>query len=929
MKTFFRCMCLLVAWILFGTSVFAESDASLEKLGVVRGRVVDGHKHVLPGAAIYIDGIHSGTISNIDGFYTLSNLNPGKYVMKVSYVGYSPIEVNVEVSEGKTTQLDIVLEEGIELDEVVVKGSALRGQRRALNAQKTGMGITNVVSADQVSKFPDANIGDALKRISGINVQYDQGEARFGQVRGTSADMSSVTVNGSRLPSAEGDVRNVQLDLIPADMVQTIEVNKVVTSDMEGDAIGGSINLITKSTPYKRSFTATAGSGYNMVSNKAQLNLGASYGDRFFKNKLGLMAAASYQLAPAGSDDVEFEYDIDDDDNVVMTDAETRQYYVTRQRQSYSLALDYDINENNKIMLKGLYNRRHDWENRYRISYKDLDKEGENEVEIETKGGANARNARLELQQTMDFSLSGEHLLGKLEMDWDASYARASEDRPDERYFKLKQKDVSLNVVDPGTRFPYVTNQINLGEGEWKLDEVTNSNQSITEQDAKVRVDFKLPLAQGRFSNVLKFGAKHVTKFKEKNIVAYDYTDAYEEAYGEEYMEHLSTQVRDGYMPGSNYNKADFVTNSYMGGLDLDALEGEQILEESSGNYNAQENVSAAYLRFDQNFGKKHQLVVGLRMEATYLEYEGFNWNIDADENESLVPTGKKNNFYVNWLPSILYKYDISRNLKLRASFTETLARPKYSALVPSVNINLTDMEIYEGNPDLKPALSYNADLSLEYYFESIGLVSGGVFYKRINDFIVDQRTSGEYGDFKEETGEPMRFKEIVKTVNAGNADLLGVEVALQRDFGFIAPALKCLGVYGNYTYTYSRVRNFNFEGRENEQNLSLPGSPAHSANASLYFEMAGFNLRVSYNYASSFIDEMGKDARLDRYYDAVNYLDVNASYTFGKKVKWSIYAEATNLLNQPLRYYQGTKDRTMQAEYYGIRCNAGVKMSF
>ena len=98
-----------------------------------------------------------------------------------------------------------------------------------------------------------------------------RGKPSFGQVRGTSADLSSVTINGNRLPSAEGDTRNVQLDLIPADMIQTIEVNKVVTSDMDGDAIGGSINLVTKSTPYKRVISATAGTGYNWISEKAQL----------------------------------------------------------------------------------------------------------------------------------------------------------------------------------------------------------------------------------------------------------------------------------------------------------------------------------------------------------------------------------------------------------------------------------------------------------------------------------------------------------------------------------------------------------------------------------------------------------------------------------------------------------------------------------
>ena len=134
---------------------------------------------------------------------------------------------------------------------------------------------------------------------------------------------------------------------------------------------------------------------------------------------------------------------------------------------------------------------------------------------------------------------------------------------------------------------------------------------------------------------------------------------------------------------------------------------------------------------------------------------------------------------------------------------------------------------------------------------------------------------------------------------------------------------------YGTYTYTHTQVNNFNFEGRENEKDLSLPGSPEHTANASLYFEKKGFNVRFSYNYASSFIDEMGEVAALDRYYDAVSYMDLNASYTFGKKIKTTFYADATNLLNQPLRYYQGTKDRTMQAEYYGVKINAGVKVNF
>lgn len=174
-----------------------------------------------------------------------------------------------------------------------------------------------------------------------------------------------------------------------------------------------------------------------------------------------------------------------------------------------------------------------------------------------------------------------------------------------------------------------------------------------------------------------------------------------------------------------------------------------------------------------------------------------------------------------------------------------------------------------------------------------------------------------------------LMYTRFTQPKNAGNANLVGVELSYQRDFSFIAPALKCVGFYGTYTYTHSRVEDFNFEGRENEKDLSMPGSPEHTANASLYFEKGGLNLRLSYNFASDFIDEMGESTFYDRYYDKVNYMDVNASYTFGKKFKTTFYAEANNLLNQPLRYYQGTKDRTMQAEYYGVKVNAGVKINF
>ena len=940
MKRLVKLVSLILLFLNMSSNTFAEEKVNVVKQGTIRGRIIDASKQTLPGASIYIENLRTGVTSDVNGYYTFSNLNPGTYTIKISYVGYSPVEMKITIPAGKTLEKDVVLNEGLELQEVVV-GGAFQGQRRAINSQKNSLGITNVVSADQVGKFPDSNIGDALKRISGINVQYDQGEARFGQVRGTSADLSSVTINGNRIPSAEGDTRNVQLDLIPADMIQTIEVNKVVTPDMDGDAIGGSINLVTKNSPYKRTITATAGSGYNWISEKAQLNLGFTYGDRFFNDKLGIMLSASYQNAPSGSDDVEFVWDTDSKGTICLTDYQIRQYYVTRERQSYSAAFDWDINANHKLFFKGIFNNRNDWENRYRLTLKDLNKDvnkkkegavadNKASVRLQTKAGSpNNRNARLERQRTMDFTLGGEHLFGKLSMDWNASYARASEERPNERYlgYELKKQNFDIDLSD--IRRPYASAQAGstlILNNNFSLQELTEQQEDIVEKDLKFSMNFKLPLVKGFYSNQLRFGAKVVDKSKDKDLEFYDYEPVDEKAFNSNSFSNTSEQNRNGYMPGEKYKAGTFISKEYVGGLDLNnsslfnKTENPEVL---AGEYKARETVTAGYLRFDQNFGKKLSAMVGLRLENTHLKYNGRKLTLNDDgDPESLTVTPDVKDSYLNILPSVLLKYNVNEDFKIRGSFTETLSRPKYSALIPNVNINNKDSELTLGNPELKPTTSFNFDLSADYYFKSVGLVSIGIYYKDINDFIVTQTVRGyEY--------EGNSYDKFMQPRNAGDANLLGVEVGYQRDFGFIAPTLKCVGFYGTYTYTHSKVNNFNFTGRENEKDLKLPGSPEHTANASLYFEKGGLNVRLSYNFASDFIDEMGESAFYDRYYDKVNYMDVNASYTFGKKLRTTFYAEANNLLNQPLRYYQGISERTMQSEHYGVKVNAGVKINF
>lgn len=633
-------------WVALASSLTIMA-ADSPKYGQLKGRILDNEKNPLPGAVVIIDGNKLSAVTDLDGFFSFANLSSGNHNLKVTYIGFLPVSKTIVVSE-KSTVDDIVMSDtSRELNEVVVTG-VFSGQQRAINAQKNNVNITNVVSADQIGKFPDSNIGDALKRISGINVQYDQGEARFGQVRGTPAEFSSVTINGSRLPSAEGDIRNVQLDLIPSDMIQTIEVSKTLMPDQDGDAIGGSINLVTKNSPHRFTVGAVAGTGYNWISRKAQMNFGLTLGNRFFNDRFGVMLAASYNNAPAGSYNTEFIWEKDDDGKIYVNDYQIRQYYVTRERQSYSLSLDWKFNDFNKVWFKGIFNNRNDWENRYRTTLKDITPEGKADVRVQTKGGSgDERNARLERQRTMDFTLGGENRLGILGMDWKLGYARATEKRPNERYidYRLKSQRFSFDLSNP--REPFATPDegytMTLND-DFSLKELTQQQEDIVEQDFKAALDFKARLSE---RSKIKFGCKFVNKTKDKEIDYYEYTPLDKKAFNADALAHTTDQSTDRFMPSSKYQAGTFVDKKFLGSLNLDdsnLFEREQIAEELAGNFHARENVASGYVRIDSRLSDHLNFMGGLRVENTSLRYIGRNYD---DESNSVSKTEPETSNYI------------------------------------------------------------------------------------------------------------------------------------------------------------------------------------------------------------------------------------------------------------------------------------------
>jgi TonB-dependent receptor len=905
---------------------FLVSTAAQAQNGIIRGRITDELGLGLPGATLYIVEINKGSITDVNGNFTMVEVPAGDHLVTITYIGYKRAEQTVTVVEGQTTELNISLEPGFtQTGEVIVIGDRLKGQAKALNQQRTNANITNVVAADQIGRFPDANIGDALKRIPGITIQNDQGEARNIIIRGLAPQLNSVTINGERIPSAEGDNRNVQLDLIPSDMIQTIQVNKAVLPDMDADAIGGSVNLVTRSEPTGPRLSGTLASGYNFLSQKPIWTGSFIAADRFAKGKLGAIFSASFQDHQFGSDNVEAVWYEADNGEALIEEFDIREYQVQRTRRSLNLALDYEINKNNKIYLSGIYNWRDDWENRFRMRVSRIDRgfDGNSltsigpdqynlpaRVEFQTKGGiGNDRvdNRRLEDQRNRNLSLRGEHQFEALKMTWSATYAKASEERPNERYISYRSNNQSVNVDLRNPEFPLAVlanPSDNLGIG---LNEISEQFGNTTDEDFNSRIDFQLPVSQ---KAIVKFGARLRTKSKDRNNSFLFYAPVDEDAFGAELGDLPNTDLSDpDYLAGGQYRVGRFVDAPFLGGLNLtntSLFDAEDALAEYlPSNFNANESIYAGYAMADVQLTDKFSGILGLRLESTSIDYSGFLLDID---NDTFTQESASQD-YTNFMPGVHLNYNFTDYSILRFAYTNTIARPNYFDLVPYAEFSPDDEELTRGNPNLKATTSTNFDLMYENYFQNIGLVSGGVFYKDVDKFVYQQRTEG-FND--PQFGSDLQYTTFQ---NGGTAEIYGLEVSFQRQLW------KGLGLYLNYTLTQSSTTGI--QDRESED-LALPGTAENMFNASLSYETDKLVLRVSLNYASDYIDELGGEAFEDRYYDKQTFLDINGSYAFNPK--WRFFFEINNLTNQPLRYYQGISSRTMQMEYYNVRFNAGLK---
>jgi TonB-dependent receptor len=1012
---------------------------ALSAQSLVTGRIVDEGGLTLPGATVKISNLHKATVSDENGYFKLLGIPDGKYDITVAYIGYETLTQTVTLQK-KTVTIDFKLKLAAHsnLSEVVVSGQ-MSSTLKALNQQKNSDRIVNVISADQIGRFPDPNIGDALKRVPGIYVQLDEGEASLVSIRGTDPSKSTININGTSI-AGTGNDRSVSISAIPADMVQTVEVTKAITPDMDGDAIGGVVNLITRKAPYTKLLSFTLGSGYSEIVQRPTYNGNFVFGDRFLKGKkLGVMASASYYRQFLGSSSHESQWE-----DVKWVNQQTYfmpkylnmvQNKLERIRQSYTVGLDLKINPKNTLVFTGIYNNYQDWRQistlkvddigggypknwqraagwegvKKKITDKDNDYKddvtGQNylnmandplhpvyqpELERHIEGGLNDRNAAYVEQKIINFGLEGEHIIGRVKINWKGSYLKNVQNTPNRRELELEsenEKSVQMDYTNP--RFIKANNGFEIDNilgnlkgrpsahadsvDTWYMDNFTGTDARATTKQYMAQLDLTVPIASGKFANSLKFGGKYRGLNKANETLAkVTWLPSIDPALKAEYDAKVAAgepvNVRDylGWTPfwsgfGNNLNNiskslhlgdaqynvgsaassewVSHLNTSYFGDT-KDFIVKEVQQDVLASNYNGDEGVSAAYLMSTQNFGDKLSMILGGRVERSTVRYAGYNYNEDLNSIPSKVVTDKA---FVNYMPAFLIKYTPSKDKVFRFAYTSTISRPNYKDISPYRSVNIEDQEVSEGNAEIKPTTSQNFDLMGEYYTGNAGLISAGLYFKNIKNYRVDLRDNVLFNDIKGSVQSPQSLLDQGADPASiadykDNYDKLAAENgALERvrpGNGGVANLLGIeLAFQRSLNFLPSPFNNLSIYSNYTHNFIfvkknepKLPGTAKDILNLSLAYEVKRFNARISYNHTSAFVTILGSIDKNDVYYDQVNYLDANINFFLTPKIV--IYASGNNLLNQAQRRYQYQDQYTYSALYTGATATLGVKLN-
>ena len=933
--------------------------------GGISGKVTDASsRETLPGASIYLERSGIGTVTNMEGEYRLLNVPLGSHKVTVSYIGYEDQIHEIVINENEDVKLDISMEyDAVGLEEVVVTMQVL-GQARAINQQLNSDALVNVVSSDKMKELPDVNAAEAIGRLPGISVQRTGGEANKVVVRGLSPKLTAVTINGIRVPSTSGTDRSVDLSMISPELLSSIEVFKSPTADMDGDAIGGIVNLGVMKAPMKQVANIQLNGGFSGLDKSFGNYKGAiDLSKRFLNNKLGVLVKANYERMNRSSENIENTYNNDPgaDGPWPLIGATFTDNLRIIERIGTTIGMDYQY-KTGEIIGQGFYSRRSS----------DI-QTNSNVLGDASQLDHNPRHSKNKLS-VLQGMLSGKQRLNFMEIDWILASSKSISDNYYDisvlinEYGGLDLQEQVFSTQGKLDQRTYSYNTAWLRETDWEPELTEQQNYTA---GLNFKIDYNLP---GKLSGFLKFGGKYRYDDRIHNVDYYRIFQYYlNDNENDEAVANMLPYVTE---VGGNSGRKIMMSNFAQGTDQLDIWSGEYSVAPlmdmdyldlwyekqaktlsrypnttvAYEEYEVIETVAAAYLMTKINYGSWLSLIPGIRYEYSDNTYLGYISSLSLDGTGSKKDSTTYQTYGV-LLPSLHVKIKPLDWFDVRLSAVKTLSRPDYDMITPRARIDLTNARLYRGNPDLKHAEAWNYDAMFSFFANKLGLFTIGGFYKHFNNYFneTDRVMSAEEA---KSLGYPAAVYDVREDyINFDDSEVYGFEIDLQTNLSYLRAPFNGIVINANvsrlwsktFVPLYFKVTKYDPALRRNVVDIensyyefnetTLPDQTEWIGNLTVGYDFRGFSARVSMIYQSAYLRGLSTSGEVqgsefeNRFTDSFLRFDASLSQKIGKHIR--IMANFANISSEVERSYQYISQYWRNENRYGTTIDLGFQYKF
>ncbi|HEY4286546.1 MAG TPA: TonB-dependent receptor [Puia sp.] len=869
----------------------------------IRGKVFDSRTgEALIGADVTLQHTRYTTSVQLDGSFVFKHLPTGKYTVIVSTFGYQtskPMEAETGGPElAISMQPSAITMQEVQVSTLGGGGSDGHARRLELNANV----VENLLSARTIELSPDITVANAIQRVSGVTIARDNtGDGRYAIIRGMDQRYNNTLVNGIKIPSPDDKYRFVPMNIFPSEMLERLEVIKALTPNMEGDAIGGTMNLVMKSAPDHFLLTANASGGYSTIfsdrpfttfphsginkQSPAEIHgnnyaaqpsdfttgnlqfhnqghpvnslFGVTVGDRFAGGKLGIILSGSYQSIFKGTISDRLVPDAQplpapQANTLNPSDSYVRQFNTLTRRFGLQNKIDYIFNSKNKISLFNMYVHQDQYETRFTP---DSSTAGLNSTATETTVSPEYR-ATWQVQNIYNATLQGDHTLSnRVAVSWSGVYSIATEKLPDQATYSWDQfvyrnghtVDSIVNVVPVGTS--------NVVTHRWQH----NKDQDLAGYG---NLTYKPTIFH------------HDVEFMTGGLYRYKTRDDYNNYYALQ----------------ANVTGKPAFTNIQSVPLYFQATGQNQGINtaDNANTYTAHEKAAAGYIQAKFMLLKSLQVLGGVRVENTQDDY-----------TTALPLTSTQGAYgtihYTDVLPSAHLKYLLGNNQNIRLSYFKSISRPGFGDLVP-ITDNSNNEFTFLGNPYLKHVRADNLDLRYELFQKLSDQLLIGAFYKKLENPI-------EY--FVTNVNGPSSL--YIKPQNTGEATNFGFEGVYTKMFGVF-------GISANYTYTHSRVTTTKLLYTQTQtaglqtynvnQSRPLQGQADNVGNLSLLYknQKIGLDVQLAFSYTGTRIAQVSPYYNLDIWAKPFTQLDLSLEKTITHH--FTFFGKINNLTDAPNKEY-------------------------